>query len=301
MDVSIIIVNYNTRQMTADCIQSVRQKTQGVDYEIILVDNASTDGSKEYFENDPTITYIYSPENLGFGRANNIGASHAKGKYLFFLNSDTVLVNNAINILKRYLDSNPEAYIVGGRLVNINLKNTHSFRLLFPGIAWELDILFFGVIEKIIRLIKTTYNNSFPVSYITGADLMIRREHENTVGLFDDHFFLYYEETDLCYRYKRHRLKSYYNHEAEIIHLEGASSSFSMKKLNIIYNSRNIYYSLNKTKIIHSICDFVFTMTHYSRIVFFAYNSSKRQFWINSLKVFRNTRYLRNKFTMSNA
>ena len=90
MDVSIIIVNYNTKDLTSQCIDSIYEKTQGVRFEIILVDNASTDGSKEVFEKDTRITYIYSDENLGFGRANNLGAKVAKGKYLFLLNSDTI-------------------------------------------------------------------------------------------------------------------------------------------------------------------------------------------------------------------
>ena len=91
MDVSIIIVTYNTRQMTAECIDSVCQKTFGIDYEIILVDNASSDDSKAFFEKDERVKYIYSQENLGFGRANNLGAGVAQGKYLFLLNSDNGL------------------------------------------------------------------------------------------------------------------------------------------------------------------------------------------------------------------
>lgn len=96
MDVSIIIVNYNTKKLTSDCIQSVIDKTLGIDYEIILVDNASTDGSKELFENDERIIYIYSDKNGGFGYGNNRGMEIAQGKYFFLLNSDTILLNNAV-------------------------------------------------------------------------------------------------------------------------------------------------------------------------------------------------------------
>ena len=89
MDVSVIIVNYNTQGLTSDCIESIIAQTSAVEYEIILVDNASTDGSKEVFAQDKRIKYIYSDQNLGFGRANNLGIREAKGRYLFFLNSDT--------------------------------------------------------------------------------------------------------------------------------------------------------------------------------------------------------------------
>mgnify|MGYP001540893004 CR=1 FL=1 len=87
MDVSVIIVNYNTQGLTSDCIESIIAQTSAVEYEIILVDNASTDGSKEVFAQDKRIKYIYSDQNLGFGRANNLGIREAKGRYLFFLNS----------------------------------------------------------------------------------------------------------------------------------------------------------------------------------------------------------------------
>ena len=98
MDVSIIIVNYNTRQLTSNCIESIFKYTNGVSFEVILVDNASTDGSIDFFTNDERIIFISSKENLGFGRANNLGYKVAKGRYIFLLNSDTLLLNNAIKI-----------------------------------------------------------------------------------------------------------------------------------------------------------------------------------------------------------
>ena len=104
MDVSIIIVNFNTRQMTSECIDSIIEKTQGLEFEIILVDNASTDGSKEFFEKDERITYIYSEKNGGFGYGNNLGMKVAKGKYFFLLNSDTLLINNAVKEFYDYAE-----------------------------------------------------------------------------------------------------------------------------------------------------------------------------------------------------
>ena len=103
MDVSIIIVTYNTCQMTGECIDSIIEHTRDVDYEIIVVDNASRDASKQTFSHDSRLTYIYNEENIGFGRANNIGAREAKGDYLFLLNSDTLLTNNAVKHFKDYM------------------------------------------------------------------------------------------------------------------------------------------------------------------------------------------------------
>ena len=96
MDVSIIIVNYNTLKVTAQCLDSIFRLTYGLSFEVILVDNASTDGSKEIFSQDKRIKYIYSDRNLGFGRANNLGFQTAAGEYIFLLNSDTILLNNAV-------------------------------------------------------------------------------------------------------------------------------------------------------------------------------------------------------------
>lgn len=97
MDVSIIIVNYNTKALTSQCINSIYEKTQGISFEVILVDNASIDGSKEHFQSDSRVRYIYSEENLGFGRANNLGVSVASGQNILFLNPDTVLINKMNN------------------------------------------------------------------------------------------------------------------------------------------------------------------------------------------------------------
>ena len=99
MDVSVIIVNYNTYELTSACIESIIKNTTNISYEIIVVDNASTDGSKDRFETDSRIKYIYSEKNGGFGYGNNRGIEIAKGDYLFLLNSDTLLVNNAIQIV----------------------------------------------------------------------------------------------------------------------------------------------------------------------------------------------------------
>jgi len=108
MDVSIIIVNYNTLGLTSDCIESIVDKTSDLEYEIILVDNASTDSSKAVFSQDPRVRYIYSDRNLGFGRANNLGIREATGRYLFFLNSDTILLNNAVKYFFDFCEKNPD-------------------------------------------------------------------------------------------------------------------------------------------------------------------------------------------------
>ena len=129
MDVSIIIVNYNTLELTKNTIDSVNEKTKDLNYEIILVDNASTDGSVEFFEKEykNKIIFIKNDENLGFGRANNRGIKIAKGKYVFLLNSDTLLINNAIKILFDFMEKNNNCGVCGGNLYTLTLQPTNSF------------------------------------------------------------------------------------------------------------------------------------------------------------------------------
>lgn len=135
VNVSIILVNYNTVDLTAACIDSIFSYTQNIQFEVIVVDNASSDGSKEFFEKDERIQYIYEYKNHGFGKANNIGASRAKGKYLLFLNSDTLLYENAIFDLFSFLENNRGTVICGGNLVSKDKLPTSSFERIYPSIS----------------------------------------------------------------------------------------------------------------------------------------------------------------------
>lgn len=255
MDVSIIIVNYNTCKMTAECIDSVIEKTTDLSYEIILVDNASTDGSKDFFEKDSRITYSYNTENLGFGRANNIGVKIAKGRNILFLNSDTLLINNAIKILSDYLDSHPKVGAVGGNLYSFDMKPAMSFQRLRPSLSWEINDLLFNLPLR-FRYGKTaTYfnNSSQPttVGYIMGADLMTRKEIIDQIGCFDPQFFMYFEETDLCHRIAKNGYSLHVIPAAKIIHHEGKSfgdttkSKLNPRKIEMFETSRTIYYRKN--------------------------------------------------------
>lgn len=128
MDVSIIIVTYNTCKMTNECINSIVQYTIGLEYEIILVDNASQDDSYNTFSHDERVHYIYNDKNLGFGKANNVGAKHATGRYLFLLNSDTLLKNNAIGYFVEFMDSSPQNIgCCGTLLTDAKGGRMHSF------------------------------------------------------------------------------------------------------------------------------------------------------------------------------
>lgn len=250
MDVSVIIVNYNTKDLTLQCINSVYEKTQGISFEVILVDNASTDGSKEYFQKDNRITYIYSDENLGFGRANNLGLDYAKGRNILFLNSDTILINNAVRLLSTFLDNNSNVGACGGNLYDADMKPALSFKRIYPGIAGEINNLFFHIPEKLF-FSKSWYHNfssnTIPVAYISGADLMIKKMILDKIGSFSPDFFMYYEETDLCFRIHKAGYKLVSLPHVKIQHLEGRSfqSSVNHKRLQLSENGRKIFYKRN--------------------------------------------------------
>lgn len=230
MNVSVIIVNYNTRELTHQCIESVKAQTKDVFCEIILVDNASTDGSKDCFERREDIIYLYSIENVGFGRANNLGFSKASGKYLFLLNSDTILNNNAIRLFYDFMEAAPtDIACCGSFLRDRDLKIIHSYGRHHTGrnliYEWCLypDLSRLGVkLEKYDYPINKT-ENYYVVDYVTGADLFIRKEIAERCGLFDPDFFMYYEDAELCKRYHNAGYKSVLIEAPQIIHMSGSS------------------------------------------------------------------------------
>ena len=267
MDVSVIIVNYNTLEMTQTCINSVFDKTSGLEFEIILVDNGSTDGSKEHFEQDKRITYVYSEENLGFGRANNLGYAQAKGEYLFFLNSDTYLLNNAIYLLWKGLKEHDEktrnVACAGTMLLDTNENIIHSYAK-FPS-KWRnfLIISLYVVLWKlhILKSLPSTSNYGyeiekesavFDVDYITGADLMVKKDVADRYGLFDSDFFMYCEETEMEHRYMKKGLRRIIVQGPKIVHLEGKSNAkHSPKRVTMVMCSSFLYQKKTSKKFVY--------------------------------------------------
>lgn len=247
MQVSIIIVNYNTLKMTCECINSIFAKTQGIEFEVILIDNASKDGSKEFFERDDRIKYIYNEENLGFGKANNIGIKHAQGEYLFLLNSDTLFLNNVLLFFLEQEQKLGGNSVLGTWLLNADHKVTHSYGR-FPCIKSELNIalrVYFDrlpLYKGISRFSEIQSTSNMPVDYIVGADLFVPRCVIERTGDFDENFFMYYEETDLQRRMSKIGINRVLIPGPQIVHLEGKSQN---KKH--IANKKNLKKSILTT------------------------------------------------------
>lgn len=231
IDVSIIIVNYNTAELLKDCINSIHEKTKDIIYEIIVVDNDSTDNSVEIVKKKfPNVKLIESDKNLGFGRANNLGAGHAKGKYLFLLNTDTLLINNSIKILFDFFEAYPKTGVAGGNLYHKNLKPNFSYAKNFPSL-WNI-FLYRSQIKKLYTNKRDIFNHTGKakkVAFIIGADFFIKRELFNQLHGFDPDFFMYVEDCELSYRIHKLGYDSISVPESKIVHLQGRSSNTDQK------------------------------------------------------------------------
>lgn len=234
VEISIIIVNYNTANLTCNCIESIKKYSTVQNYEIIVVDNASDDLSNELISSrHPDIIFIQSNLNLGFGPANNLASKKAKGDYLFFLNSDTLFIEDSIKKILNFLEGreNNKNEVFGFNLLDENLKNHYSFGK-FPSLQQE--IFEFGLKKIFKRFFENKLSPSMSfdfqmsetieVDYVVGADLLISKDLFSLVEGFDEDFFLYYEETELCFRLKRYGVRVSCSQITQIIHLCGQSS-----------------------------------------------------------------------------
>ncbi len=246
MDVSIIIVNYQTPKLVIDCVRSIQEKTVGITYEIILVDNGSKDGSadllREALQKD--VTLVVSSVNLGFGKANNLGVGYASGKYIFLLNSDTLLLNNAVGILHDYLETHRQAGVAGGNLYTKEYTPSPSFCTRFDDLesvkkeaAWS-RILGTSLRKRYVQWFcspeqkeKFYYKESFNfgegvkrVAYIFGTDMMLSKALYEKMGGFDPDFFMYAEEEELSFRIMQAGYEIVNVPGAKLIHYDAAST-----------------------------------------------------------------------------
>ena len=286
-DVSVIIVNYKTVNLILDCVRSIYEQTEGVSYEIIVVDNNSEDGFQERIQElFPEVVCLPLSENIGFGRANNEGSKIAKGRNIFYLNPDTLLLNNAVKILSDYLDSHSEVGICGGNLYDVEMRPMHSYRMYLPGILWELNDLSGNLVDKLLWGKNRQFNHtgkSRSVGYITGADMMVRREVLDRVGCFSPRFFMYYEETELTYRIKKAGYKVVSVPWAKIQHLEGKSfkPGINVSRIRYSIEGRNTYYSLHYPYSYQMAVDLILKASVMIRILAFSFfrNQGKLEYY----------------------
>lgn len=296
MDVSIIIVNYNTKDLLKECIDSIYEQTKEITFEIIVSDNGSSDGSIEMLKNYfPSVIIIENNANLGFGAANNRGLKIAHGKYIFYLNSDTVLLNNAVKCFFDFWEqaSDKDSIgAIGANLLNENGEIIHSYGF-FPSYKNEIKRLINSYISILLNYLLHFFNKQIhkksyhinayfgDVDFITGADLFLKNDKN---ACFDERFFLYFEETDLQFQLSKKGLRRIIIKGPEIIHLEGASDN--RRKENIdrfisfsaqqIFLSRIIYFKKNLYKKLQLQIIYFFTMK-ILKLSFYKYKTKEIQ------------------------
>lgn len=245
LDLSIIIVSFNTRKILLDCIESVFRHTEGITFEVHVVDNASTDGSPDAIkERFPQVSLIRNSTNLGFSAANNQAIRLAKGRYVVLLNSDTLLIDNAFQKIIRYLDKHPEYSIITPQVLDRD-NRVCSMRLwedtpmdAFWRILGKYDVA--GEYKK-MGAIKPK-----EVETIGGSCFIIRVSLFDAIGLLDEQYFLYNEEDDFCRRARRQGHKICYYPDASIKHLHGQSTHQPEIREKVIietYKSNLFFYS----------------------------------------------------------
>mgnify|MGYP002078437655 CR=1 FL=1 len=231
MDLSIIIVSWNVRDLLERALACVSTTVRASSFEVIVVDNASDDGSVAMVrERFPEVRVIANPENVGFGRANNQGAALARGRYLLLLNPDAFVHAGTLDQLVAFMDAHPDAGAAAPRLRYEDGRLQRSVTS-FPTVLTELwtTIGLDRAFPKhpVFGRYKLTYwamDDLRPVDALMGACLLLRREVVNQVGLFDEQFFMYSEEVDLCYRIQRAGWKNYFVPSVEATHIWGGSS-----------------------------------------------------------------------------
>jgi GT2 family glycosyltransferase len=227
---SIIIVSYNSRDDLEGCLQSLTTGPPGIDHEIVVVDNMSTDGTPDYVRTRwPGIRLIDAGGNAGFARANNIGIRQTFGELVLLLNPDTVVPPGAVDRLVRVLDTHPEAAIAGPRIVDGSGRAELSFgRTIAPVAELRQKLLVAGSnrgLPFISGIVDRMTRRSRPVGWVSGACLLIRRRDLEAVGLLDERFFLYTEDVDLCESVRARGRLVVFAADAQIVHLRGRSAA----------------------------------------------------------------------------
>jgi GT2 family glycosyltransferase len=259
-DLSIIIVSYNTKELLINCLDSIIRFTKGIEFEVIVVDNASQDDSvrelKRYAKKHPKIrlTMLENSNNLGFAKANNKGVGVSNGRYILFLNSDTVIHDNLLKELTAWMDNHTNVGLVTPSLKNNDgsLQATGGyFPTLIKVFLWMFLIDDIPVLNRFVKPFhphtpdflggNKIYLETRELDWITGAFIFARKSALDQAGLFDEQYFMYVEDVDLCYRVKKKGWKIIYLPKWQITHFGGASGS-SEKTIISEFKELKVFY-----------------------------------------------------------
>ncbi|MEK7159905.1 MAG: glycosyltransferase family 2 protein [Patescibacteria group bacterium] len=256
-DLSIIIVNYNSKDFVLKCIKSIKdnytKELKNNEYEIIVVDNASSDNSREVLEKEKDITFIYNSKNLGFSKANNAGIKKSSGRYVLFLNPDTIVYKDTIRKMIDFMEKEKQAGAATCKVVMGNGEIDDATHRGFPT-PWN-SLMFFTGLSRLFPKSKVfngyhmgwlDMNKTHKIDALAGAFMLVRRTAGEEVNWWDEDYFFYGEDLDFCYMLKQKGWKIYYVANASIFHHKGVSGG--IKKVSQNLTTANKETKLRVTK-----------------------------------------------------
>ena len=258
MATSIIIVSYNTKKLLDNCIESI-YKTQKGEYEIIVVDNNSKDGSTELSVKYPNVHWIINCENKGFGYANNQGVRVSSYENIWLLNSDTILEKNILPELELFMQEHPNcggispSILYADKSPQITYGNFPTILYYWLNACSLIRLLPHTIKSKLLLGLPVYFKDVKEVSHIVGVSMFIRKSAFNKVNGFDENFFLYFEETDLCDRMRKAGYSFYVLPYIYVLHLLSKSSPTSFFKIKHLLRSRIYYFKKRNAKAIWSL------------------------------------------------
>jgi len=304
LTLSIIIVNWNTRDITRNCLLSVREKVTGVNFEVIVIDNASSDGSAEMIRAEfPSVRLITNDSNLGFGRANNQGMRVARGRYFLLLNSDTLVIDDCVSRLVKFMESNPQVGVAGCKLLfeDLTLQGSCS---RFPSIKIALleDLMLYKFLSRrrqgeLLLGGYWAHDRTRDVDAVWGAAMLLRREVFDQTAGFDERIFMYGEDLELCMRVRDLGWRITFAHDCRIIHLnhKSAEIKYGDERVDLCHKRAYEIYASRSGVVAMGILMLIRTVGALIRVCYFGlramtgsgakdYFSSQAKFYNRSLK-----------------
>lgn len=274
MDVSIVIVAWNVRQLLYDCLKSVFDETKGIRFEVIYVDNASEDGSVEMVRKEfPEVRIIENEENEGFIRANNQAIKISRAKYVLLLNSDTLILDKAIAKTVKFANSHPEAAVVGCKVLNPD-RTLQTDCFMYPSL---LNMLLSATyLYKIFpknrffgreRMTWWDFDDVREVETICGCFSLVRAEAIKQVGLMDEAYYVYGDDPDWCYRFKKSGWKNLFTPDAKIVHYGGQTTKQRPQEFKLqLCGSRLIFMKLHRSRPVFTLACLIVALSLFLRI-----------------------------------
>ncbi len=258
-DLSIVIVNYNAKDFVLRCVKSIKDnysdKLKNNEYEIIVVDNASSDNSKQVLEKEEGIILIYNSKNLGFSKANNIGIKRTSGRYVLFLNPDTIVYKETLMKMINFMDEHQEAGASTCKVVIGDGEIDDASHRGFPTL-WN-SFSYFSGLAKIFPKTKLfggynlgylNFSKTHEIDALAGAFMLVRKEAGEQVGWWDEDYFFYGEDIDFCYMLKEKGWKIYYVPQVSILHYKGVSGGIKKISQNLTTANKETKLMVTKSR-----------------------------------------------------